>query len=133
MLKLRHAVLAMVCVAAAALPGRLTAQQAETGPDTVVFTPERGAVTFTHGKHAKAAECVSCHHASKPEKPATKENEKCSACHSTPAVEPMKTTLRRAFHNSAEKTGVCFDCHNKEAAAGKTMPAKCDDCHKKEG
>lgn len=131
MLKSRIAFLALVCVAAA-LPGRLAAQ-AETGPETVVYKAERGAVTFTHAKHAQAAECVSCHHESKPEKPATKENEKCSACHTTPATAPVTTTLRRAFHNTAEKTGVCYDCHTKEAAAGKTMPAKCDDCHKKEG
>jgi hypothetical protein len=29
------------------------------------------------------------------------------------------------------KTGTCVSCHIKQAAAGKTTPTKCADCHKK--
>jgi hypothetical protein len=43
----------------------------------------------------------------------------------------MTTTLRLAFHNTAERSGLCFDCHKKEAAAGKDAPVGCLDCHKR--
>lgn len=133
MMRLRAAALGVALLGGALLPGRLAAQEqaAEpTGPDTVVYTPRRGTVTFTHGKHAKLAECASCHHESKPEKPFTAPREKCSACHTTPATEPVKTSLRNAFHDTANETGICYACHQKEAAAGKTVPAVCNDCHK---
>jgi len=128
---LRVAALGVVLVGGALIPGTLSAQES-TGPDTVVYTPRRGTVTFTHGKHAKAAECVSCHHESKPEKPLAAERQKCSECHTTPPVEPMVTSLRMAFHDTAKEEGTCFNCHKKEAAAGKTVPATCEDCHKRE-
>lgn len=117
------------------VPGALQAQAQEQGPDSVVLAHgSRGAVTFAHGKHAKATECVSCHHESKPEKALSKEHQSCADCHTTPATEPMKTTLRMAMHNTAEKTGTCMGCHTKAAAEGKTVPQSCSDCHvKKEG
>ncbi len=63
---LRQLALAAVLAAGAALPGKVAAQAAQkAGPDTVVFTPSRGKVVFLHGKHAKAYECSSCHHASR--------------------------------------------------------------------
>jgi len=126
------AALGAVLLGGALVPGGLAAQEQEpTGPDTVVYTPRRGTVTFTHAKHAGLAECASCHHESKPEKPYTASSrEKCSACHATPPVEPVTTSLRNAFHNTGQDTGVCLDCHKKEAAAGKAVPAVCNDCHK---
>jgi Zn finger protein HypA/HybF involved in hydrogenase expression len=126
----------VLCLGAIAAPRTAASQVvADTiGPDTVVYTPERGTVTFTHRKHGTVAECSACHHASKPEKPFPegKTRLKCSECHTKEPVEPLKTSLRRAYHLTAEKTGTCFDCHNKETAAGKTTaPTACADCHKR--
>lgn len=130
---IRYAALGLVLVAGAVLPGKVAAQTPEPqGPDTVVFNASRGKVTFAHGAHAKANDCGNCHHASKPEKASTSARQKCGDCHTTPATEPMKTTLKAAFHNTAAGEGTCFDCHKKQAAAGKTVPSACGDCHKRE-
>lgn len=129
---LRVATLGALLFGAALLPGQASAQE-NKGPETVQFTPRRGNVTFTHAKHAQAYECVSCHHASKDAKPLAAPNQKCGDCHTMPATDPVTTNLRLAFHNTADQAGVCFDCHKKEAAAGKKAPAVCDDCHKREG
>ncbi len=121
-----------LCIAAA-FSKQLPAQQPAPiapGPETVTYTPKFGTVTFTHAKHAKASECTACHHESRPEHPYTAPQQKCGTCHVAEPVAPMVTNLRNAFHHTAAKTGVCFDCHNKEAAAGKTVPATCTDCHK---
>lgn len=135
MITLRSVVLGATLLIAPAFTSQLLAQETPEpqGPDTVLYQPPRGDVTFTHAKHAKLTECVSCHHESKPEQPrkATNAKEKCSSCHTTPAAEPMKTTLRRAYHDTANKAGICYDCHNKEVAAGKPVPVACNDCHKK--
>ena len=118
---------------ACTVPAALRAQDTATPPETVVMKgPSQGAVTLTHKKHAEFSECVSCHHEPKPEKVKTADNQKCSECHTKPAEAPMKTTLRDAFHNAMAKQGSCVDCHIKEAAAGKGVPQKCGDCHKKE-
>lgn len=133
---LRLTTSALVLLAGVAVPRHLAAQVQSTepaGPDTVVFTPSRGTVTFTHKKHAELSECVSCHHESRPEKPLASPRQKCSGCHTNPATEPMKTSLRAAFHDTVAKEGTCYSCHNKEAAAGKTVPQACADCHKREG
>lgn len=132
-MNLRIAALALVLAGGLSVPCVASAQDASKGPDTVVFTPKRGNVTFTHAKHAQASECKACHHESKPEKPATAENAKCSSCHTTPATEPMKTTLRLAMHNTAEQAGTCYNCHKAEAEKGKKVPAECNDCHKLDG
>ena len=125
---------AALCVAAA-LPQQLSAQDTTTtqptGPDTVRYTPSRGTVTFTHAKHGKASECANCHHESRPEKPYTKPKEACGNCHVAEPVAPVTTSLRNAFHNTSERTGLCFDCHKKEVAAGKEAPTACNDCHKR--
>jgi hypothetical protein len=117
-------------VGTASFPGRLAAQEA---PDTLVLKgPTQGAVTFAHGKHSTATECVACHHESKPEKAKTSDHQKCTECHTKPAEAPMTTALRDAFHNAMAKQGTCVDCHVKAAAEAKTVPVKCADCHKKE-
>ena len=113
---------------ALAIPGSAAAQE-NPGPDTVHFTPERGAVTFIHGKHSKMVECSTCHHESKAEKPLESPRQKCGSCHTAEPVAPMKTSLRRAFHDTANKSGMCLSCHIKEAEAGKTVPTTCSTCH----
>jgi len=92
-----------------------------------------GPVKFTHKLHADktGGKCEVCHHASKPEKPATAPQQACRDCHTKPAVKPMKTITQAAFHNPLAKAGTCIDCHLKENAAGKKAPTKCVECHKK--
>lgn len=132
-MKHRIVAMALTAVVVAALPSRAQAQEVrETGPDTVVFTPERGKVTFAHGRHAKDFECKSCHHESKTEKPLEKENQKCTSCHTDEAAPPMKTTRRMAMHDTEAREGTCYNCHTKKAAEGKTVPERCSDCHKRE-
>ncbi len=112
----------------------LTYAQAPKAPDVVVLKgAPNGDVTFSHAVHAKAAEnnCVTCHHASKPEKPAKAAQEACRSCHTKAAAAPMKTKMQAAFHNPLAKAGTCVDCHLKLAATNKKVPAKCTDCHKK--
>lgn len=106
--------------------------QAEKAPGTVVLKGSPlGGVKFDHEKHVKQADskCEVCHHASKPEKALATPHQNCRACHTTPAVAPMKTRAQLAFHDGPAKKGVCVDCHQK--AAGKA-PLKCAECHKKE-
>ena len=128
---MQRTALFLALLAGAFVPQTVNAQSATaTGPETVVFEAKRGAVTFTHAKHAGLSECVACHHESKAEKPLESEYQKCSACHTNPATAPVKTSLRNSMHDTVGKTGICYDCHAKEAAAGKAMPSKCADCHK---
>lgn len=104
-------------------------------PDTVILKgAPMGGVKLDHAKHNAdyGAKCVDCHHASKTEKPLSAEYQKCTDCHTKTAAAPMKTKLQAAFHDPMAKTGTCVNCHAKAVAAGKTAPAKCADCHKKE-
>ena len=55
--------------------------------------------------------------------------EKCQTCHEKTVTAPMKTNAKTAFHDAMAKKGVCVDCHVKEAAAGKKVPSKCNECH----
>ena len=105
------------------------------GPTTVILKGNpSGGVKFDHVAHQKAADnkCETCHHASKPEKAATAKQQKCQECHTKMATAPMKTGTRAAFHDPMAKKGVCVDCHVEQAKAGKKVPVKCADCHKKE-
>jgi cytochrome c553 len=130
---LRVLLIGLVVAIANTAPAKLMAQAAPAPPDTIILKgPTQGAVTFMHKKHGALTECVTCHHASKPEKAKTSDHQKCTECHTKPAAAPMKTALRDAFHNPMAKQGVCADCHSKAAAEGKTVPVKCADCHKKE-
>ncbi len=92
-----------------------------------------GAVKFDHKAHVAAADkkCDTCHHASKPEKPAKAAQEKCTDCHTTPPAAGMKTKTQAAFHDPTAKKGTCIDCHTKAVAAGKKAPTKCTECHQK--
>lgn len=124
--------------AALALSGSLTSVAAQEtaedkGPEVMTLTgAPMGGVKFMHAAHQKMTECASCHHESKAEKPMTSANQKCSSCHVKEPEAPMKTNAKLAFHDTANKTGVCLSCHIKEAEAGKTVPVKCAECHKKE-
>jgi hypothetical protein len=112
--------------------------QAPKEPDTVVLKgAPLGGVKFDHKAHAKdrGIKCETCHHPSKPEKPMTAKQQKCTDCHTKVAEAPMKTKLQAAFHDPMAKKGLCVDCHQQAAAKGtatKAAPAKCGDCHKKE-
>lgn len=132
-MKLRLITLSLALLGGAFIPQQVNAQAAATGPDTVVYAAKRGAVVFTHAKHAGLAECVACHHESKAEKPLESQYQKCGACHTEPATPPVKTSLRSSMHDTVNKTGTCYNCHAKEAAAGKAMPTKCADCHRQGG
>ncbi len=104
-------------------------------PDVTILTGNpMGGVRFEHKKHAEERKiaCVTCHHASKPEKAMKAEQQKCTDCHTKVAAAPMKTKLQAAFHDPLFKKGTCPDCHIKQAAAGKKSPTKCVECHKKE-
>lgn len=134
-MKRTHIIYALVVLGSTLVPGRLTAQTdttGYTGPDTVVFTPDRGKVTLAHRKHAEQLECVVCHHDSRPEKPLESPRQKCGACHTDPVSEPMKTDRRNAMHDTAAREGLCYSCHNSEAEAGKPVPDRCSDCHRRE-
>jgi hypothetical protein len=115
-------------VLAGALPVQLPSQQA--GPETMVLKgPTAGAVTFPHGAHEGRAECLVCHHASKPELPNVTEYARCHSCHTDTVEAPMVTNRRDAFHDRRARQGLCVDCHTQEAAAGKVTPARCASCH----
>jgi hypothetical protein len=124
-------------IAIAAFMTGVAQAQEKAAPGTVVLSslkPPLGAVKFPHAMHAKlpGTPCTTCHHASKPEKPypAKVAHEACGDCHTKPAVAPMTTV--NPFHTAMYKSGLCVDCHKKEAAAGKKPPTKCMECHKKE-
>jgi nitrate/TMAO reductase-like tetraheme cytochrome c subunit len=108
--------------------GTAYAQKAPEGPIILKGAP-MGGVKFLHSQHKMA--CVTCHHASKPEKPAKSLYQPCTDCHTKVAAPPMKTKLQAAFHNPTATSGICIDCHKKEAAAGKPAPTKCAQCHQK--
>ena len=93
-----------------------------------------GGVRLEHKAHVERAgrNCATCHHPSRPEKPATAPQQACSDCHTKVATPPMKTKYQAAFHNPMARAGTCIDCHQAENAAGKHAPLKCAECHKKE-
>jgi hypothetical protein len=94
-----------------------------------------GSVKFRHRLHTDVREiqCEMCHHASKPEKPASAPQQACTGCHVSVAVPPMVTNIKAAFHNDDATAGLCINCHTKENAAHKhkLAPVKCSDCHNK--
>jgi hypothetical protein len=89
-------------------------------------------VTFDHVQHVdRAADCNVCHHESRPQKPLEAKQQACRDCHTQPAVAPMKTSLRDAFHDAKAAAGTCVDCHKQTPAPSKPVPVKCADCHVK--
>jgi sRNA-binding protein len=127
------AVVSMMIVLMFGLVVTLPAQGKAPGVVILKGNP-MGDVKYDHAAHAKlvADKCETCHHDSRAEKPAKAKQEKCQDCHTRTATPPMKTGTKLAFHNATAKLGICVDCHLKEAAAGKKVPVKCTECHKKE-
>jgi hypothetical protein len=106
----------------------LTAQA--TPPDTVVLTgAPLGPVTFVHVTHQTTTQCVTCHHASRPEKPASSPFQPCTACHTATPEAPMTTSLQAAFHDARGQSGLCIACHIEQKEAGKAAPVQCPQCH----
>ncbi len=125
-------VLASVCMFAITVS--VQAQQAKPPGLVILKGNPMGGVKFDHAAHVKLAgdKCVTCHHASKPEKPAKAPQENCQKCHTKTVKPPMKTNAKLAFHDNAAKSGTCINCHTKAAkAARKNVPLKCTDCHQK--
>ncbi len=93
-----------------------------------------GGVRFEHKLHVARAgnNCATCHHPSRPEKPANAPQQACSGCHTKVATPPMKTKLQGAFHDPTAQSGSCIDCHKAESAKGKKTPLVCMECHKPE-
>jgi hypothetical protein len=102
--------------------------------DVMVLTGSAlGGVRLEHKLHVErgGGTCATCHHASRPEKPASAPQQACSDCHAKVATAPMRTRYQAAFHNPSAQSGTCVDCHKSENATGKKAPVKCADCHKK--
>jgi hypothetical protein len=100
--------------------------------DPSIEKPKKGAVLFSHKKHAVDCKiaCTDCHHVYKEGKNVFKKGDpvqKCSACHDPVKSEGNVKKLMLAFHKN------CQGCHKELEAAGKpTGPTKkCNDCHEK--
>ena len=103
--------------------------------DVIVLTGSPlGGVRFEHKLHLARAgnNCATCHHPSRPEKPASAPQQACSDCHTKVAAAPMKTKHQAAFHDPMAQSGTCIDCHKAENAKAKKAPLNCMDCHKQE-
>jgi hypothetical protein len=125
----RPVLLALLFLFGGVQPARLLTQEAP--PDTIIMRgPTVAGVRFVHVDHVERAECVACHHESRPELPSSDEYGRCSSCHTETVEPPLVTNRRDAFHDRRARQGLCVDCHITEAAAGKATPARCADCHK---
>jgi hypothetical protein len=120
-----------VLVALAFVFSLAVAFAAEKPPEVVVLKgPTKGAVKFTHKKHAEEMKiaCTECHHVIKDGKNVWKEGDpvqKCETCHkleAKPGEKPM--SLKEAFHQNCWK-----GCHVEEKKAGKKAPTMCNQCH----
>jgi DNA-directed RNA polymerase subunit RPC12/RpoP len=105
-------------------------------PEVIILSGNpMGSVKFRHRLHTDVREiqCITCHHASKPEHPATAPEQACSSCHVSVAVKPMVTNFKAAFHNADATAGLCISCHKKENAEHKhkLAPVACTQCHNK--
>ncbi|MFB3813407.1 MAG: cytochrome c3 family protein [Terriglobales bacterium] len=130
-MKTRYFVYLLAVAVLAMSVGLIAAEQKAPTEPIILKGAPMGGVKFQHSSHA-AVKCITCHHASKPEKAATSPNQKCTDCHTKVAAAPMKTKLQAAFHDPTAKSGLCITCHTTDAAAkAKKAPTKCVDCHKK--
>lgn len=113
-------------------PASVAATKAPPAPATppakplVLADSPLGPVTFDHGKHK--LECKTCHHESRPQKPATAAQQACRDCHTKPAQPGMTTVRQAAFHNPSATAGTCIDCHKQK---GGNAPTACKQCHVK--
>jgi hypothetical protein len=105
-------------------------------PDIIILSGNpMGSVKFRHILHTDVREisCVTCHHPSKPQKPASSATQRCGSCHAQTPVAPIVTSMQGAFHNPTATAGLCVDCHVRENAAHKhkLAPTRCVQCHSK--
>lgn len=113
-------------------PANVAATKAPTTPATppakpiVLADSPLGSVTFDHSKHK--LECKTCHHESRPQKPATAAQQACRDCHTKPPQPGMTTVRQAAFHNPSATAGTCIDCHKQK---GGNAPSTCKQCHVK--
>ncbi len=130
---MRRFLVALFVAAVASFMSGVASAQVKVPESFILKGNPMGAVNFPHAMHTKlpGVKCTTCHHPSKPQKPAKAAEEKCSDCHTKVATPPMTTTYAMAFHAPMYKSGLCADCHKKEAAAGKPAPTRCPQCHKK--
>lgn len=107
---------------------------AKAPENAIILKASLGGVRFEHKSHSEVRHvaCESCHHASRPEKPATLPQQACRTCHTSMAAPPMKTKLQAVFHNPTGTAGTCIDCHKTSNTKGLAAPVKCLECHKKE-
>lgn len=122
----------LLCLSGGSSPALAQAKPKDT---YILKGAPMGGVKFDHKMHSEthaANKCETCHHASKPEKPAASPQQACTSCHTVPVKAPMKTNRLLAFHKPTGQTGNCIDCHKAENAKGKKAPLKCLDCHKKD-
>jgi hypothetical protein len=123
---------------------------AATAPDVIemqaAYEHTKGAVTFTHQKHASEYKigCGECHHDDQG-KPLTNLKEgdpvkSCFDCHNKPGelkgkkAEGLSDKEKLAYHANALHQN-CIDCHkqhNKETKT-KAAPQTCKECHPKGG
>ena len=111
-------------------------EQPAAPPDILILKGcPLGGVLFAHRVHAEnhaGGRCGTCHHPSRPEKPASAPQQACRGCHVKPPQPPMKTGTQAAFHNPTATSGTCIDCHLRMNATGKKAPTTCMQCHKRE-
>jgi hypothetical protein len=115
--RMKRVILAIaVIIAVVFVSAGMLYAQAKKAPATITLTPKTkamGPVTLNHATHSKQFPCTDCHAAA------------TGGALKTAAAKP------NAFHATGAKAGLCVDCHVKEAAAGKKVPTKCADGHKK--
>lgn len=109
---------------------------AAKAPEIIILSGNpMGGVKFRHRLHTDVREidCVTCHHPSRPQMPASAPQQACRTCHVRVPVQPMTTNIEAAFHNDDATAGLCISCHTKENAEHKhkLAPVKCLDCHNK--
>ncbi len=92
-----------------------------------------GDVKFEHKLHQQRAanKCGTCHHASRPKKPAEAAQRSCFDCHTKPPQTAMKMARQGRFQISTVQAAPCIACHKMQNAQGKKAPTKCMECHKK--
>jgi len=134
---MKHFVIALLMLPFAFLGITLAAgaaDQAAPADIMILKGSPLGGVKFPHKAHAETyaeKKCETCHHPSRPEKPATAPQQACRDCHTKPPQPGMKTATQGAFHNPVAKSGTCIDCHLKMNAEGKKAPTMCMQCHNK--
>ncbi len=122
-------VMGVALIAAGLFAVQATLQAAKPAPDQITiqkFKATKGAVPFSHKKHADLAggdaKCSTCHHTTK----AGEDVKACTECHKA-AAEGKTPDAKTAFHAS------CQGCHKKvkaEKPDSKVPGMACGGCHK---